>query len=46
MAERALQVIRQPIQSKQYEQRGPWNGLEETVCSAKITSNINNAKKG
>ncbi|GJW69801.1 glutelin type-B 1 [Tanacetum coccineum] len=45
MVERGLQVIRPPIQSDQYEHQGPWNGLEETVCSAKFTSNINDAEK-
>ncbi|KAK9067545.1 hypothetical protein SSX86_011656 [Deinandra increscens subsp. villosa] len=41
--ERGLQVIRPPMRIDQ-EIRGPRdNGLEETVCSAKITSNINDA---
>ena len=32
------------MQSEQYEQ-SPRNGLEETICSAKITSNINDAER-
>ncbi|PWA59584.1 glutelin type-B 1 [Artemisia annua] len=43
--EGGLQVVKPPIRSEQYEQQGPWNGLEETVCSAKITSNVNDAER-
>ncbi|KAL8224957.1 hypothetical protein R6Q57_017514 [Mikania cordata] len=49
MVERGLQVIRPPIRMEQQEGRprghGSSNGLEETVCSAKITHNINDASR-
>lgn len=43
--ERGLQVIRPPIRIGQQEQQGSANGLEETFCSTKFTSNINDASR-
>ncbi|KAI3506863.1 hypothetical protein L1887_21454 [Cichorium endivia] len=49
--ERGLQVIRPPMRSEQQEQggrgrgRGSANGFEETICSAKMTHNIDDPSR-
>ncbi|KAL7582962.1 11S globulin seed storage protein Jug r 4 [Lactuca sativa] len=46
--ERGLQVIRPPMKSEQQEQRGRGgaaNGFEETICSAKMTHNIDDPSR-
>ncbi|KAI3760178.1 hypothetical protein L1987_50569 [Smallanthus sonchifolius] len=42
--QRGLQVVRPPIRIEEQE-HGSANGLEETICSAKFTSNINDASR-
>ncbi|KAI7730462.1 hypothetical protein M8C21_000932 [Ambrosia artemisiifolia] len=45
MVDRGLQVVRPPIRMQHQQHGGPANGVEEAVCSAKLTANINDASR-
>lgn len=53
MVERGLQIIRPSMEQERQQQvgrqqqggRGPANGLEETICSMKLKTNIDDASK-
>ncbi|KVH94293.1 11-S seed storage protein, conserved site-containing protein [Cynara cardunculus var. scolymus] len=42
--QKGLQVIKPPV-SRQEQERGNANGFEETICSAKLTSNIDDPSR-
>ncbi|XP_059626021.1 11S globulin-like [Cornus florida] len=43
--ERGLQVVRPPQDQREEEQRERGNGLEETICSARLRENINDPSR-
>lgn len=43
--ERGLQVIKPPVSRQQQQERGNANGFDETICSAKLTANIDDPSR-